>query len=826
MKSFPTLPFLLLTMAAALCSGSALAMDALWVTPGAPAVSEAVRLNISAPDTLDANSALPLACVVESRFEFGGALATLVLLDEAGATLRESQHEMDLERGPNELSFEVDTTNLPEGRYSVQVALDYSERDDPAVVSVSVRHVTSAGLQAKLSALQARLGELAGTSSADARIGLCGEVLHQAQADSDASRWHELASKTDYLDGALKRIAAGMVFAGTAGPSAVVPVDSTQAVGFGLQGFSVNGGPAYPLGLSLDVADATGLDRAKRLGCQWVTVNVGPGDTLSATGAPQDLGALRGFFERAQELGLLVTVRLRPDRIGAGMIQRHPEIEAKGFADIDQAPARVLFEKHLETVVPLLASQPCVGAVELVAYPHFQFDEERYRQLFISHVKTNYPDRIDLNRQWRSHLATYDEITLKGDKDYSYQNHRPFQYDWQTFHRNLALQYLTWAEGKVRGLAPSLPLYVTYADNAFDEGVAVNEPSREVAAGLFAANGITASVTAEHDLYALTYPGQSAMSALTRSFAPEKPLLVSDYSITSDAKNPALSYDLARTALWELFVDGADGVSLAPSSPVLTDPAALEAILTVRSEVNAWAPVIRAFHQAPAEVGILFSSSSKILDNGDPHLKSARYAFEGATFSGYKVDFITEDQCVSGKLKSLPVLIIPDTPALSDEAFQAIGQHVQEGAAVARTGKPIPYNERGTSRHDVVRNTGNTILVRGLNLPTEYLHAMDALIDRGVLPRIPHPVNAFGFPLEGVKSRYVEVDGQPYLYIVNLRPIPVRCNVAGAMTSGRNVLDQQKIQFPRELEPLKPMLIALNQEEHAVKVAAEEPAAK
>jgi hypothetical protein len=825
MKSLLPFSFLLTAVLGLLHAGNAAAMDALWISPPAPTVSEAIRLSVTVPDTLDAGALLRLAAVAESRFEFGGAMASLVLLNEAGESLRQSQHQMDLERGPNDFSFDLDTAGLPEGRYMVEIALQYSERDDTAVVSVPVRHVSSASLQAQVAAQQARLDALAATSGADARIGLCREVVQQAQADAQGANWRVLAAKTDYLEGALNRIAAGMVFSGTAGPAAVAPVDSTQAISFTPQGFSLHGHPAYPLGLSLDTANLDGLDRAKRLGCQWVTVNVGPGDTLDAAGAPQSLSTLSAFFARAQELGLLVTVRLRPDRIGASMIQRHPEIEGKGFADIDQAPARVLFERHLETVLPLLTAQSCIGAVELVAYPHFQFEEERYRQLFIKHVQTNYPDRIDLNRQWRSHLATYEEITLKGEKDYSYQNHRPFQYDWQTFHRNLALQYLTWAEGKVRALAPTLPLYISFADNAFDEGVAVYEPSREAAAGLFVANGITASVDTGHDLYALTYPGQSALSALTRSFAPEKPLLVSDYSITTDSGSGVASYDLARTALWELYVSGADGIALAPSSPVLNDPAALEALLTVRAEVNAWAPVIRAFHQAVPEVGILFSGASKILDNGDPHLKSARFAFEGATFSGYKVDFITEDQCITGKLTNLPVLIIPDTPALSDEAFKAIGDHVQQGAAVARTGKPIPYNERGTSRHDVVRNTGNTILVRGLNLPTEYLHAMDALIDRGVLPRIPHPVNAFGFPLEGVKSRYVEVDGQPYLYIVNLRPIPVRCHVAGAMTSGRDVLTQQAIQFPRELEPLKPMLIALNKQEHAVQVAAE-PAAE
>jgi hypothetical protein len=121
----------------------------------------------------------------------------------------------------------------------------------------------------------------------------------------------------------------------------------------------------------------------------------------------------------------------------------------------------------------------------------------------------------------------------------------------------------------------------------------------------------------------------------------------------------------------------------------------------------------------------------------------------------------------------------------------------------------------------VVRNTGTTVLVRGMNLPTEYLHAMDAMNDRGALPRIPRSINAFGFPLEGVKSRYVEVDGQPYLYIVNLRKQPIECNLAGSMQTGTNVLDRQAVSFPRTLQPLKPMLIALDKDSNSVTVAAQ-----
>ncbi len=130
-------------------------------------------------------------------------------------------------------------------------------------------------------------------------------------------------------------------------------------------------------------------------------------------------------------------------------------------------------------------------------------------------------------------------------------------------------------------------------------------------------------------------------------------------------------------------------------------------------------------------------------------------------------------------------------------------EFVAKGGAVTRVGNPIPYNERGTSRADVIRTTGNTVFVKGMNLPTEYLHAMDTSIVRTALSSIPRPVNESGYPLEGVHTRHVAVDGVDYLYIVNLCPDPVPCQLAGGTLSGRDPVQGCDIAFPRTLQPLE-----------------------
>jgi hypothetical protein len=182
------------------------------------------------------------------------------------------------------------------------------------------------------------------------------------------------------------------------------------------------------------------------------------------------------------------------------------------------------------------------------------------------------------------------------------------------------------------------------------------------------------------------------------------------------------------------------------------------------------------------------------------------------------VRYITEEQCVNGALDGLKILVLPNTPALGDGAFQKIAEFVEAGGTVARTGTPIPYNERGFSRGDLIRNTGNTVLVRGLNLPTEYLHAMDAATVLGALPQIPRAITVQGYPVEGVKTRYVEYEGGYYIYMLNIRKEPVSVALATQVNRGRDLIQGQDVEFPATLEPLMPRLIKLEPVDLEMKV--------
>jgi hypothetical protein len=261
--------------------------------------------------------------------------------------------------------------------------------------------------------------------------------------------------------------------------------------------------------------------------------------------------------------------------------------------------------------------------------------------------------------------------------------------------------------------------------------------------------------------------------------------------------------------MWEAAMCGLNASAL-KLDDWLAHPECIEAYATACLDLNRLADIVVAFQRAPADIAIFYSTASKIYGDGMPHLQSVRFAYEGCSFAGYKMRFVSEKQCVETQLKDVKVLVVPETPAVSNAAFSVLRDYTVAENVVARIASSILYDEHGQSRRDIISPTRRTVLVHGKNLPTEYLHAMDAVIGFGELPPIPRTINVSGYPIEGVRSQYVEVDGQGYLYVLNLRKSPVMCSVFGERKTGRDLIRGRDIEFPMWIEPLDPMLVRLN----------------
>lgn len=796
----------------------------IWAGPAVSSPSPRVSLDVALEPSYPVARPAAFECRIQSRGAHPETRATMTLTDAAGAVVGSEEIVLTLYDGPNACRFLWDAREAAPGSYRAVFEVRYPGDDPSAVSEVQLRKVTEEQLRAEQSAVAAeavRLQQVVESARArgarfpdiEMRLSLVQEFLGRAERDLAAGDWRAFDAKLSYGRRTVESVRAGLAFG--ASPVALAPEPRPDLTGLEVRegAFFAGMQPVFLFGIALRRPDPHAVHVLRRYGLNLAVFEIAPEDTLDADGQPLPFKAeYDAFFAGAREDGVTLLAQLAPHRPGAALLDAHPEIAAAGFVNIAHPLVAARFRQHIELAAPYLAAEPAVAMVSIAHAPRFRLEEESVRQQFIAHVQTLYEDRQALNQSWRAHLADYEEILI-GDagEQYDYRQKRAYQWDWQAFHRSLAVQYLQGLRDEVKQLAPGKPLLATLPDNVFQPGESRDGLDREAIAGMMDITGCTTQLSPSSDLYAYRYPDQSAFCTVMRSMEPDKPVVCAENQITvDDTLSPEYAYAYVYTAVWDAVVSGLSAMALPGDSPVFLRPETFEAFAAAALDINRLAPVVHAMQRAPAEVGILWSDSAKVFDDGEPYLLSARFAYEGCSFSGYAVRYITEAQCVSGDLDLLKVLVIPETPSLRNDAFTAIQEYVEQGGTVARVGKPIPYNERGHSRQDVIRNTSKTVLVRGMNLPTEYLHAMDAAIVLGTLEDISRPINGHGYPLEGVKTRMVAWQGDNYLFVVNMRPEAILCYLSGAQHSGTDLISGRRAQFPCLLNPLEPMLVRLD----------------
>ncbi len=812
-------------------TGSAVAepYEMVWTHPSTYAQSDRISLELVMEPGYPAGAPVKFDYRINCAMGFEKANEEFRVVDAGGKSVHETTAVYDLKSGENKCSFEWNPASCPPGEYKAILSIYYISKKDPVTCSTPLDRASSAAMEAEAVAFDGqlaetakRVGELAKASGdypyLHARLALAQEVLAAAHANVSAAKWIEADRDLDYVRQGLQTMNTGLVFAASAPELASPLAKISGRVAPRGASLAADGAPVALLGGVLDLtkADAPGrLARMASLGMNFAVLLLDDVEAVAA--APFDGAVIRTVLDPvldvAAEKGVAVVVQLSQDALGHAIQEQAPDIQAPGFVTLSHPALRAALERHVKAVGDAVAGRETVMGISIAEAPAFKFDGESVREQFIAKVREEYPDRQDLNRVWRAHMADYDEITIWGDNSpHAYQNQRSYQFDWQNFQTQLIDETLSSLRAAAGPACPGLSIMISMPDTAFEKGETKYAPDRELAARLMDIDGCTVSAGSSAKIpYAIEYPRAVIHYILQRSYSPQKPVLNLSAGINpAENLDPQRCYAVVRTLLWEALVSGASGLAVSPDSPVFARSEATEALSVTALDARRLAGVVSAFAEAPAEVLVFFSESSKIMDNGEPHLMSALYAYEGSSFSGYNVRFATEREIADGALDKAKLLVMPETPAATNASFKKIDEYVENGGTVTRIGTPIPYNERGTSRTDVIRTTGKTVFVKGMNLPTEYLHAMDTATVRNALPTITRAVNSYGYPLEGVHTRYVVVDGTAYLYVVNLRPTAVACQLAGGQHSGRDLIQGRDVAFPRVLPPLEPMLIRLD----------------
>jgi hypothetical protein len=449
-----------------------------------------------------------------------------------------------------------------------------------------------------------------------------------------------------------------------------------------------------------------------------------------------------------------------------------------------------------------------VVAVSLWTAPKAAPAGPESRGEFRQYLTGVYRDRVELSRAWKRNLSGFDEADLWPEV-----TNRAYQCDVQSFQRQ---RMTRWVSDQVRSAEESVApaaATVTFTESIFKPGEARTEPDAEALAATLPVLSVRVAGPLADPRYAQRFPGAQLMYALFHSFAPGRPLVAQlslDYGVNDRLRMDSMAQ--LRTAAVEAAVEGV--TALAVEFPGLADPVsgapeALAGFAAALHEMRGADEAIAAYRTADAPVAILWSDSSRLLENGAAHLSALMNAYEGCSFGGQKIGFLTERQLANGQWHGVKVVVLPDVVALGAEARAGLESLIATGVGVIRTESSPVYDEHGRALGRVLSAGANSVLVRGHRQPHEYLDALDEFMVRGVLPDVPRAITGSGYPIEGVKTRYVENGAAHFLYILSLRKEPVLCRFSRDIGGATSLLTGRRVVFPCTVNPLDPILLRI-----------------
>lgn len=799
----------------------------VWIEPLGLETSNTISIRVDARGQHSADQPLAIDCELRSETPVANAVLRVDIVDAKDETAYRKDQKVSLRREGASHPIQWNASNMPDGSYKARFQIMRWKGSEIARRDYTIRKVSANALRTGIQNIETALGRLPETQGAASsyvlmRIAVATDCLARARQAVETGDWRTADRLERYLLKAVDAIGAQLSLGNS------VPEIAESAPKPDLALVEVKNGalyaaarPAFLFGRYYGSEWPSDLSRLRAYGLDLAAFSVGPKDTLAGPDQETDFARdLDNVFQQAGGANVAVMVSLAPQAMCRWLLDEQPFLldAATGSVDITQPVAKDAIGRHFRAVIPYLAQQKMLKGLCLANKPGLKFTGDETRNGFMTAVTDRYRDRQGVNNAWHGLFGSLDEIAIGWDRNNPahkntarYMDTTSYRYDWLTYHQGLGAAYFKELASWAKSLDSTTPLFIALAGNILDSRESESGPDFETLSPSFGFSGCSALDATPDSRFALAYPQPYVMYTLLRSLAPDKPVInFNDRVIPSNETDAPVTFAHVHTAMWEAAMAGLNASAL-DARDALAFPECLEAYATSCLDLNRLADIVTAFQQAPADVAILWSSSSAIYDKGFPYLPAVRYAFEGCSFSGQKVRFVTEKQCADGALDDIKVLVLPEVLAVNDRTFQAIKAFLAKDKTVVRTSKAILYNEHGQSRRDILSDTKYTVLVRGRNqiLAPGFLHGMDAVIASGVLGTVPRTINQHGYPLEGVQSRYVEVGGQRYLYVVNIRKDPVICHVTGDSKSGRDLIVGRDVSFPMQLEPLDPMLIRL-----------------
>jgi len=790
---------------------------------------QTLALRVQAPSQTVLPQDIDFRCTIVSLSEYDDIVLTLAIQPENGPVLFEGSLTVDLVAGDKEVVLRWPTdVDIADGEYEVLLTAEQTNGVHMASTRLAMRKL-SEGLVADTldqasAAVQAlddhvsRLGEETFTSAVLQRLAIATETVRSADEAWRDGNWSQTY---DHAIEALEATAserAGLTFAAlTPERLAEGPVIASKKLSIRNSAIKSDSTPVFLYGVRLSLAQAQHIAKIGRFGTNAVVLELSPADVLPTSDSVLDLESVIGpILGECAELSMAIAIQLQPQKMSGWALDKWPDMARSQFDpfyyDVTHPKALDVLEKFYGAVGAYVDQEPRIFAVSVADAPRFRISDEPMRKGFAVYLRHHYDSDVSLNLAWQTRLPSIDEIPIRWDWE-----KRAYQAHLQRYHRDQVTGFFSWIVNSMGVNARNVPLTFTAPGTTFTIGSAKDGIDIESLGHTFAAGGTESTPAGPPSGYALSFPDAQMQITLTRSLNPSKPVFDFSARVGATPKHGTGVALHERARLWQAAIAGVD-MNVVPFAALFEggegevrphDTTDLTGFVSGGETLNRLADIVQRFQQQAAPVAILWSDSSRMLDNGSPYLPSLRRAYEGAACFGLPIRFVSERQIAAGDLDTIDILVLPEALALADAAFDALDAYVEEGGRLVSTGSSIPYHEYGGSRALRLRASPLTKLVRGAENAGNYLRALDAAFEASDLEEFPRAMDDREYPILGVVSRYLEDDQGRYLYLVNLNTETETIHLPVGRLEGRDLIDGRTVRFPLEIEPLDPMLISL-----------------
>jgi len=286
-----------------------------------------------------------------------------------------------------------------------------------------------------------------------------------------------------------------------------------------------------------------------------------------------------------------------------------------------------------------------------------------------------------LNKRYKSDYKAFTDVPMP-----EVYEPDPLTYDWYKFNNKWFADWHAWLAEIVKEEMPEVKIHSKIMDFIYSNAVMNQGTDHELFAEFCDIMG--------NDAY-FCYPTTSPMGKFMwydfQGSMKEAPIFDSEnHIITDEDENyvPEHAYQNS-TDLWQgalhgraltaIWVWGRDEVGALAGS-LLFRPDVVSRLGHVMYDLQRCSYEVAAINDEPFRIGVMYSHASRIYETS--YMNSFKISYQGASYSGEKVNFITEKQLAERNFKDYEVIIVPYVPNTFAESVEGLAEFIKNGGKV------------------------------------------------------------------------------------------------------------------------------------------------